>query len=782
MKTRHLLLLLLSIFYVGMHHAQTRGINYKALISNNTGAPLANQNVTVQFTILEGNMMTTEVYKESHTTTTDDNGIIIVNIGEGNIISGNFTSISWGLDTHFIKTEIDTGSGFVDFGTTEFKTVPYALYAESAGVSSPFSESAPNRITAANTNANFVVGSVSTEDQNSINFDSRMFYDKSKVAFRAGSVDGTQWDNANRGLYSFAGGRNNTADGISTTVFGENNQASGYGATVLGRQNTANGSNSLVAGFGNISSNQINAQTVLGKWNEEETDALLIIGNGADNMTRKNILSVKADGNIIASDLSLAEITQSNALVTKAYVDANVGTPSTGLEQLDEGNGNGWRLIGQNANNFGNIGNNAVDLSTTTFPNTTYGATGNSSFASGIVTTASGFGATAMGNGSSASGENAFAAGGASTASGEGSSALGKNTVASGNFSFAVGEDSEASGNHSFVFGSQTSAIGLYSFAGGLSSSTSDQYSFAMGNNARATKSFAFAFGRLSDANGQYSASFGENVEVNANYGFVAGSSNTVDGNHSVVFGQANTASNPYSAVFGLGNTVNAQGAMATGLYNTYDPNAIFQVGNGTSGSTSTAFKVLNSGVVNINNLAGTGTRNVKVDASGNLIANTTANTEILVVSAFDFVKGNEENGIGLTRDVFFGSFINVPGDIAEIYAPIQLPKGAIIEKVEYVYSESDGQANRFLEFSIGYHQINSTTNAHGNFTISNTALNTNSFPPSNKIATANNVNFQVSPSTNIWRAFFVRVKPGTGGWTGNGLMAIQQVRIHYTH
>jgi hypothetical protein len=781
MKTRYLLLLL-SIFYVGIHHAQTRGINYKALISNNTGAPLANQNVTVQFTILEGDMMTTEVYKESHTTTTDDNGIIIVNIGEGSSISGSFTTISWGMDTHFIKTEIDSGSGFVDFGTTEFKTVPYALYAESAGVSSPFSESAPNRITAANTNANFVVGSASTEDQNSVNFDSRMFYDKSKVAFRAGSVDGTQWDNVNRGLYSFAGGRNNTADGISTTVFGENNQASGYGATVLGRQNTANGSNSLVAGFGNISSNQINAQTVLGKWNEEETDALLIIGNGADDITRKNVLSVKSDGNIIASDLTLAEITQSNALVTKAYVDANTSAPSTGLEQLNEGNGNGWRLIGQNADNFGNIGNNAVDLSTTTFPSTTYGATGNSSFAAGIVTTASGFGATALGNGSAAQGENAFAAGGASTASGEGSSALGKNTVASGDFSFAVGEGSEASGNHSFAFGSQTDAIGLYSFAGGNSSSTSEQYSFAMGNNARATQSFAFAFGRLSDANGQYSASFGENVEVNANHSFVAGSSNTINDSHSVVFGGGNTANSTFTAVFGLGNTVNAQGGMATGLYNTYDPNAIFQVGNGTSGNTNTAFKVSNSGVVNIDNLAGTGTRNVSVDATGNLIANATPNSDIVVVSAFDFVKKNNDNGIGMTRDPFFGSFINVPGDISEIYAPVQLPQNATIEKVEYVYYDSDTQANRNLEFSIGYHQINSSTNANGNFVVNNTVLNTNSYPSTNKIATADNVNFQVAPSTDIWRAFYVIVKPGSGGWTGNGLMAIQQVRIHYTY
>jgi hypothetical protein len=734
--------ILISLFLlsVGFSFSQTRGINYKALISDTNGAPLTNQAITVQFTILQGDMSMTEVYKETHTTTTNTNGIIIVNIGEGTTVSGNFTTVNWGSDTHFLKTEVNTGSGFVDLGTTEFKTVPYALYAESAANSttSPFSESVTNRITATNTNANFVVGSTSTEDQNSVNLDSRMFFDKSRVAFRAGTVDGTQWDNANRGLYSFAGGRNNTADGIASTVFGENNQTTGYGATVLGRQNTANGSNALVVGFGNISSNQINAQTVLGKWNEVETDALFIIGNGADDITRKNLLSVKSDGNIIAADLDVAEITQSNALVTKAYVDANTTTPSSGLEQLDEGNGNGWRLIGLDANNYGNIGNNAVDLSTTTFPNTTYGATGASSFTAGIVTTASGFGATALGNGSAALANNAFAAGGASTASGESSTALGRSTIASGDHSFAVGENSQAT----------------------------DEYATALGNSSIASGFSSFAVGG-STASGSFSVAFG---------------GSTASGSGSFTTGTANFAGGQTSVALGRFIRVTNDAATGIGLFNEDDANALFMVGNGTGVTTrNNAFKVMESGVVNIYNLAGTGTRNVSVDATGNLVANATLDSDILVISAFDFVKGNVDNGIGLTRDGFFGAFINVPGDVSELYAPIQLPQNATIDKIEYVYSDQDNQANRSLEFSIDYQQINSSNNGYGFNTISSTVVNTNSFTSSNKIATASNINFQTSPSSSLWRAFYVRVKPDTGGWTGNGLMAIQQVRIHYT-
>lgn len=758
MKPKHILLLCCFLL-TGIVFSQTRGINYKALISDNVGAPLANQSVTVQFTILEGNMAINEVYKESHTTTTDANGIIIVNIGEGVNISGDFTTINWGLDTHFVKTEINTGSGFVDFGTTEFKTVPYALYAENSGGSgsvSPFTESVTNRITATNTNANFVVGSTSTEDQNSVNLDSRMFFDKSRVAFRAGSVDGTQWDNSNRGLYSFAGGRNNTADGIASTVFGENNQTTGYGATVLGRQNTANGSNSLVAGFGNISSNQINAQTVIGKWNEVETDALFIIGNGADDLTRKNLLSVKSNGNIIAPDLDIAEITQPNALVTKAYVDTNISTPSTGLEQLDEGNGNGWRLIGQDANNFGNIGLNAVDLSITTFPSTTYGATGTSSFTAGIVTTASGFGSTALGNGSLASGDNAFAAGGAPIASGENSAAFGLN--------------SQASGNNSLAFGEQSDAIGNYSFAGGLSCNAIEQYSFAMGNNADATGGFSFAFGRINEASGSYSFSFGENTNANGDFSFSVGSGNVVDGN--------------YSVAFGSGHTINGSGAMATGFFSEYDPNAIFSVGNGSSGNSNTAFKVSNSGVVNIDNLAGTGTRNVSVDASGNLIADTTLQSDILVITPFDFVKENDDNGITMTRNRTTGTYVSVPGDLAEIYAPIQFPENATITKVEYVYTDLDPQANRALNLSIGFQQFNSSSTANPTpFFVNGTSFNTDNFSSSNRVITADNINFPISSlNTDLWRAYYVRVQPDSGGWSGTNALTILQVRIHYTH
>jgi hypothetical protein len=72
------------------------------------------------------------VYEETHAPTTDANGIVILNIGEGAPVTGDFSAIDWSSNNHFLKVQIDTGSGLQDMGATAFKTVPYALHAKTA--------------------------------------------------------------------------------------------------------------------------------------------------------------------------------------------------------------------------------------------------------------------------------------------------------------------------------------------------------------------------------------------------------------------------------------------------------------------------------------------------------------------------------------------------------------------------------------------------------------------------------------------------------------------------
>ena len=94
---------------------------------------------------------------------------------------------------------------------------------------------------------NFLIGSSSMEDIGA-NGDFRMMFDIAKGAFRAGTVDAAQWDDANRGAASAAFGTGNTASGANSTAFGENNTASGTESLAGGTNTTASGDQSVALG------------------------------------------------------------------------------------------------------------------------------------------------------------------------------------------------------------------------------------------------------------------------------------------------------------------------------------------------------------------------------------------------------------------------------------------------------------------------------------------------------------------------------------------------------
>jgi len=128
MKTR--ITFVLAVLLTSISFAQ-QGINYKALIKDGGGNIVASQSITIQFQILQGGGMI-NVYQETHTPSTDANGIIIINIGEGAVDSGVFADIDWGADNHYLNVQINTGGGLTDMGTTQFMSVPYALNAKIA--------------------------------------------------------------------------------------------------------------------------------------------------------------------------------------------------------------------------------------------------------------------------------------------------------------------------------------------------------------------------------------------------------------------------------------------------------------------------------------------------------------------------------------------------------------------------------------------------------------------------------------------------------------------------
>lgn len=78
----------------------------------------------------------------------------------------------------------------------------------------------------------------------------RFMWYATKAALRAGSINGTQWDDANIGLYSTAFGENVRALGDNAIVVGKNSVAANTGTVALGEGHTATGASSVALGYG----------------------------------------------------------------------------------------------------------------------------------------------------------------------------------------------------------------------------------------------------------------------------------------------------------------------------------------------------------------------------------------------------------------------------------------------------------------------------------------------------------------------------------------------------
>jgi hypothetical protein len=128
------LITLLALIVITIINAQApQGFNYQATVRNSSGALITNQSVSFKFSILQNSDTGTMVYSENQTANTDDLGHINLVVGQGTPSTGTFSSINWGSGTYYLGIELNTGSGYVAMGTTQLLSVPYALYANSAG-------------------------------------------------------------------------------------------------------------------------------------------------------------------------------------------------------------------------------------------------------------------------------------------------------------------------------------------------------------------------------------------------------------------------------------------------------------------------------------------------------------------------------------------------------------------------------------------------------------------------------------------------------------------------
>ena len=110
-------------------------MSYQAVVRDANNALIMNQAVGMRIQILQGSVSGTTVYEETQTPTSNDNGLVTLEIGTGTIVSGMFGTIDWSTGPYFIKTETDpTGAtNYTISGTSQLMSVPYALYAKTSG-------------------------------------------------------------------------------------------------------------------------------------------------------------------------------------------------------------------------------------------------------------------------------------------------------------------------------------------------------------------------------------------------------------------------------------------------------------------------------------------------------------------------------------------------------------------------------------------------------------------------------------------------------------------------
>ena len=118
------------------------GINYQGAATDANGDELTNQNITIRASVLSTSASGNLEWEETHSATTDQFGLFNVVIGQGtnttNGATATFDDMDWGSGNHFLKIEMDAtgGTNYAMIGTTQMMSVPYALYAKSAGIDS----------------------------------------------------------------------------------------------------------------------------------------------------------------------------------------------------------------------------------------------------------------------------------------------------------------------------------------------------------------------------------------------------------------------------------------------------------------------------------------------------------------------------------------------------------------------------------------------------------------------------------------------------------------------
>ncbi len=145
---KKIFLSILTLISFALFSQVPQGFSYQAVALNSAGNPVVSSPVSVRISILDNSAAGTNLYTETHSKTTNANGLYSLNIGQGTPSYGIFSTINWALNSKFVKVEIDPagGTAFSLVGSSQLMSVPYAFYSLSSASISPAGGSNSNTL------------------------------------------------------------------------------------------------------------------------------------------------------------------------------------------------------------------------------------------------------------------------------------------------------------------------------------------------------------------------------------------------------------------------------------------------------------------------------------------------------------------------------------------------------------------------------------------------------------------------------------------------------------
>ena len=132
--TLNLILFTLTLLCHTASGQAPQAIPYQAIARDNAGAALINQSIALRLSLHDLTANGSVVFQETHNVTTNSLGLFTINLGQGTPVSGTISMIDWKNGSKHLQVELDPagGSNYMDMGTTQLMSVPYALHAGSS--------------------------------------------------------------------------------------------------------------------------------------------------------------------------------------------------------------------------------------------------------------------------------------------------------------------------------------------------------------------------------------------------------------------------------------------------------------------------------------------------------------------------------------------------------------------------------------------------------------------------------------------------------------------------